>query len=130
MLPNTILVIDDQWSMQELARIVLRTAGYRVLLAGDLVTGLCLARTEHPDLVVVDKQLMPPGDAGLQQNLQLDPKTAAIPLIIITACPGEDAGAGPLSSGTMARLHKPFHPRELLLLVDRILQHKGLPIAV
>ena len=54
---HTILVIDDQWSMQELARIVLGAAGYRVLLASDAVTGLCLARTEHPDIAVVDDNI-------------------------------------------------------------------------
>ncbi|HEY3379399.1 MAG TPA: response regulator [Armatimonadota bacterium] len=127
---HTVLVIDDQWSMQELARIVLHTAGYRVLFASDAITGLCLARTEHPDLIVLDDHLTDQSGVGMLDQLRRAPKTATIPVIII-ATNATFPDAGNLASGMVSRyLRKPFHPPELLHLVDHIVQHHELPIAV
>jgi two-component system alkaline phosphatase synthesis response regulator PhoP len=127
-MPYTVLVIDDQWSMQELARLVLQAAGYRVLVAGDGATGLSLARTEHPDLLVLDLRM--PGMHGLDvlRSLQQDPQTARIPVIVITL---DDADrqlvSGLHPAGT---LHKPFRPPELLKAVRRVLPHKPMALAM
>ena len=80
-MPYTILVIDDQWSMQEYTRFVLQTAGHRVLLAGETVTGLSLARTEHPDAIIMDERLR---SRDMLLALRQDSHTATIPVILIT----------------------------------------------
>ena len=58
---KTILVVDDDPDVQALFRIHLGAAGYRVLLAGDGISCVALARQEAPDLVILDLGL-PAGD--------------------------------------------------------------------
>lgn len=126
----TVLVVDDQWSMQELARIVLQSAGYRVLLASDAATGLSLSRLEHPDIIVLDKQL--PGKAGLDllSELRHDPRTMCIPVLFISTEAVRARFAPELRTGTISTLHKPFHPPALLAAVKRILKRQAMPVAV
>ncbi len=127
---HTVLVIDDQWSMQELARIVLQTAGFRVLLAGDGATGLSLARTEHPDAILLDLRM--PGLDGLDvlRVLRQQAGTAEIPVLLITPDAGEEAQAAERRAGTAEILRKPFHPPELLRGVQNLLARPTLPVAM
>lgn len=121
---HTVLVIDDQWSMQELARIVLQKSGYRVLLASDGISGLSLARTEAPDCVVLDLCL--PGRASQEvlHGLRQSAHTALIPVVVITP----DGTQLPLAEepGTrkVSYLKKPFHPSALLLIISRLLRRR------
>ena len=118
---HTVLVIDDQWSMQELARVVLQTAGYRVLLAGDTITGLVLARMEQPSLLILDYSLLSVSAGHLLDALHDDPKSAPLPIVFIIN-PGDDPGrARAAAPARSACLRKPFHPAVLLQLVDRLL---------
>lgn len=123
---HTILVIDDQWSMQELARIVLQNAGYRVLSASDAITGLCLARTEHPDITLLDVQLSNFGGCNVLDELRQDPKTATMPVILITT-PKQQFRRKKASASC---LQKPFMPPDLLMMVDGMLHDDEVPIAV
>ena len=123
---HTVLVIDDQWSMQELARIVLQSAGYRVLLAGDGATGLSLARTQHPDVLVLDWHMLGMHGPDVLRGLHQDPHTAVIPVILITT----EACAMQLPLGVASCLQKPFHPQALLTVVDNVLRREEMPMAV
>lgn len=62
--PIRILVIDDDDSSLELAKRVAEHMGHTVLTAGDGVLGVALARSERPDLLLLDLRL--PGVTGLQ----------------------------------------------------------------
>jgi DNA-binding response OmpR family regulator len=105
-----------------LARITLDDPDYRILEAADGTTALTLARTEHPDLLVLD--WMMPGLTGIEvaHLLRQDPKTSAIPIILLTA-KGQvtDKEHGQMC-GTYAYLVKPFSPLELLEKVEAALQ--------
>ena len=122
MMQHTILVIDDQWSMQELARVVLQSAGYRVLLAEDGVTGLSLARTEHPDLIVMDLRMPEMNIADFLQGLRRDRDTTAIPVVLISSDSVEEHLLAGLKAGRMDYLRKPFPPPALLTVVKRALR--------
>ena len=125
----TVLVIDDQWSMQELARIILQAAGYHVLLAGDGSVGLSLARTQHPDILVLDMHM--PGMSGIEvlRNLRHQAKTANIPVVLISTREGCTEIPAGLRVGVCC-LQKPFTPQALLLVIDNMLNQDELPIAV
>lgn len=83
--PPTVLVVDDDPLSVELFAAHLVHANYRVLRAGGGAEGLALARTEHPDLIVLD--LMMPEMSGFEvvERLKEDPATAATPILIVTA---------------------------------------------
>jgi two-component system cell cycle response regulator DivK len=80
-----VLVIEDNAANMKLAAFLLQSAGHAVIAATDAELGLLLARDEHPDLILMDIQL--PGMDGLEATRQLkaDTRTAAIPVIALTA---------------------------------------------
>jgi two-component system, cell cycle response regulator DivK len=80
-----VLVVEDNPANMTLATFLLKSAGHTVLTATDAESGLTLARTEQPDLILMDIQL--PGMDGLQATglLKADEATRAIPVIALTA---------------------------------------------
>ena len=74
-----VLIIEDHPANMKLATFLLKNAGHEVLAAVDAETGLTMARSEQPDLILMDIQL--PGMDGLAATsiLKKDPSTAAIP---------------------------------------------------
>ena len=80
-----ILVVDDEPDALELIEFNLKQAGYEVATAMDGKTALNRARALQPALIVLD--LMLPEMDGMEvcKALRGDPKTAAIPIIIVTA---------------------------------------------
>jgi CheY-like chemotaxis protein len=121
----TVLVIDDQWSMLALARLVLQRAGYRVLLAGDAPTGLYLARAEQPDLVLVDIHLPGIDGPALIRRLRAEPATCDLPVVFITAGARADQPAEGARAGAVACLAKPFAAPVLVGLLERVLMRQA-----
>ncbi len=80
-----ILIVEDTPANMKLAVFLLQSAGHTALSATDAEAGLMLARTEQPDLILMDIQL--PGMDGLAATARLkqDETTRAIPVIALTA---------------------------------------------
>lgn len=121
----TILVVDDEENIVELARLYLSQEGYRVVSAGDGRRALELAQAERPDLVVLD--LMLPEVDGYEVCRQLR-RQSDVPIIMLTAR-GEDVDriVG-LEIGADDYMVKPFVPRELVARVRAVLR-RGSPAA-
>lgn len=124
-MPNEhILVVEDEEDILELLRYNLMKEGYRVtgVLSGE--EGLKAARSQPPDLIVLD--LMLPGIDGLTacRELKMDAKTRDLPIIILTA-KGEEADivAG-LELGADDYVTKPFSPRVLLARLRAVLRRR------
>ncbi|MBI3287780.1 MAG: response regulator transcription factor [Chloroflexi bacterium] len=115
----TILVVDDEENIVELARLYLSQEGYRVVSAGDGRRALELAQAERPDLVVLD--LMLPEVDGYEVCRQLR-RQSDVPIIMLTAR-GEDVDriVG-LEMGADDYMVKPFNPRELVARVRAVLR--------
>src|SRR6478672_2764739 len=113
---KTVLVVDDESKIVELARDYLEHAGFAVLTARDGPSALTAARTRHPDLVVLDLGL--PGLDGLDVTRQLragtSTGTANVPIVMLTA--RDDY------------LTKPFSPRELVARVRAVLRRADRPV--
>lgn len=124
-----ILVVDDEPGVLELVQYNLEEADFAVETAADGVLGLQLARDHLPDLVLLD--LMLPGLDGLEvcKLLRADSKTAAIPIIMLTAKATELDRVLGLELGADDYVTKPFSPRELLLRVKKRLHHTAAPEA-
>ena len=82
---HKILLVEDNAANMTLATFLLQSAGYEVIAANDAETGVSLARTQNPALILMDIQL--PGMDGLQATamLRADESTRDIPVIALTA---------------------------------------------
>jgi DNA-binding response OmpR family regulator len=116
---KTILVVDDERKIAELARDYLEHAGFAVRLAFDGEAGLAAARRDHPDLVVLDLGL--PGVDGLDVTRAIR-RDSNLPIIMLTARDDELDKLLGLELGADDYLTKPFSPRELVARVRAVLR--------
>jgi two-component system alkaline phosphatase synthesis response regulator PhoP len=119
---RTILVVDDEPGIVQIARDYLDRAGFRVITAGDGPSAIRLARAERPSLLVLD--LMLPGADGLDvtRALRQDPATRKLPIIMLTARVEEADRLIGLELGADDYITKPFSPRELVARVRAVLR--------
>ncbi|MGP2439293.1 SpoIIE family protein phosphatase [Streptomyces sp. JW3] len=115
--PARVLVADDNADMRAYLTRILRGSGYAVDTAGDGRSALRAARAGTPDLVISD--VMMPGLDGLQlvAALRTDPRTAAVPVLLLSARAGQEASIEGLRAGADDYLVKPFAAAELLARV-------------
>jgi two-component system alkaline phosphatase synthesis response regulator PhoP len=118
-MPKKILIIDDEPKIVEICRDYLHAAGFDILTSGDGIQGLALARSQKPDLVVLD--LMLPGMDGLDfcRSLQHE---SNMPIIMLTARIEETDKLIGLELGADDYMTKPFSPRELVARVRTVLR--------
>jgi two-component system alkaline phosphatase synthesis response regulator PhoP len=116
---QTILVVDDERQIAQIARDYLQHAGYSVITAGDGVEALALVRERQPDLVVLDLGL--PGLDGLDVAGRLR-REGSVPIIILTARVEESDRLIGLELGADDYITKPFSPRELVARVRAVLR--------
>ena len=124
MAQEQILVIEDEEDIVELIRYNLVQNGFRVTAATTGDEGLRQARNRIPDAIVLD--LMLPGLDGMEvcRELRRDDRTAAIPLIILTARAEEPGVIAGLELGADDYMAKPFSPRELVARVRALLRRR------
>ena len=116
---KTILYVEDNQFNRKIARDLLSRTTYRLLEAIDGEAGLVSARSERPDLIIMDIQLPKISGLDATRTLRTDPETAHIPVIVITsfALSGDEQKA--TDAGASAYLAKPYSPRELLQIIRR-----------
>jgi DNA-binding response OmpR family regulator len=116
--PTKALVIDDEAPIRLLCRVNLEAEGMDVVEAGDGEAGLELARSERPDVILLDV-MMPVLDGWqVAERLIEDERTKDIPIIFLTArAELRDRERG-LEAGGIAYVTKPFNPLELAVLVE------------
>jgi DNA-binding response OmpR family regulator len=116
-----VLVIDDEAPIRLLCRVNLEAEGMEVLEASDGPTGLERARTEAPDVILLD--VMMPGLDGwrVAEHLLEDSSTSSIPIVFLTARAEFRDRARGLDIGGVDYITKPFNPLELAPLVRDLL---------
>ena len=116
-----VLAIEDNPANMKLVSLLLQHAGHTVLSAVDAESGLTLARSERPDLILMDIQL--PGMDGMAATalLKQDPLTAAIPVIALTAMAMKEDQEKPRAAGCDAYIAKPLRYQELYEVMARLL---------
>lgn len=118
-----ILIVEDEAEAIEFVRVVLEREGYKVLSADNGVRGLEVMKQEKPDLVLLD--LMMPNFNGwdVYRAIKADNGLAKIPVIVLTAKPqGIDKEFGLQEANVDDYIIKPFHPRDLLKSIERVLK--------
>jgi two-component system, OmpR family, alkaline phosphatase synthesis response regulator PhoP len=116
---TTILVVDDESNLVELLDGYLAREGFQVLTAMDGLTALDLARTQQPDLVVLDVML--PGLDGVEVCRRLRHFSDAYVLMLTARAEEIDKLVG-LAVGADDYMTKPFSPRELVARVKALLR--------
>jgi DNA-binding response OmpR family regulator len=125
---RTILVVDDEPRIVELARDYLEHAGFTVVTASDGPAALAAVRSRRPDLVVLDLGL--PGLDGLDVTKQIRGglETTELPIVMLTARDDELDKLLGLELGADDYLTKPFSPRELVARVKAVLRRADRPV--
>ncbi len=118
-MPATILVVDDEKNIVQLARLYLNNEGFRVEAAHDGKQALEKAKALRPDLIVLD--IMMPEMDGLTVCKELR-KTSNVPVIILTARGDDIDKIVGLEVGADDYMSKPFNPRELVARVKAVLR--------
>jgi DNA-binding response OmpR family regulator len=119
-------VIEDEAKLARFLETGLTYEGYRVSVVGDGTAGLAAARTQNPDLVLLDWML--PEISGLEVCRQLRLTGDRVPVVLMTASDEVAARAAGLEAGADDYVVKPFSLQELLARIRIYLQHpKGSP---
>lgn len=116
---KTILVVDDEPQIAEIATDYLRLAGFDVITASDGVRALEAVRGRRPDLVVLDLGLPKLDGIDVARTLR---RESDLPIIMLTARVGEDDRLHGLEVGADDYMTKPFSPRELVARVRAVLR--------
>ena len=125
--PVTILLVDDEESIQKLLSFPLERAGFRVVHALDGEEALERFRAEDIDLVVLD--LMLPRLDGLEVCRRIRAEASAVPIIMLTARGEEVDKVLGLELGADDYITKPFSIREFMSRVRALLRRAQLPPA-
>jgi DNA-binding response OmpR family regulator len=117
-----ILIIEDDPSILRGLQLNLGMEGYVVRSAADGATGLAMARSEHPDLVVVDVML--PKLGGLEVVREIRAEDPELPVLILSAKGQETDKVAGLQLGADDYMVKPFGLKELLARIDALLRRR------
>ena len=122
-----ILAVDDESDSLDLICTMLLRAGFVVVSAANGAEALEIARTQRPDLIILD--VMIPDISGLEvlKKLKFDADTQKIPVLLLTALSKELDRIVGLELGADDYVVKPFSPQEVILRVKILLGLNQLP---
>lgn len=116
-----ILVIDDDSNIRFIVRFKLESDGYQVILANDGKEGVDAALEQQPDLIIVDIQMPVMDGFTALQALKAEPRTAHIPVVMLTARGQRLDELRGRELGAREFLNKPFSPRKLSEVISQLL---------
>ncbi len=116
-----VLVVDDQAQIVRLIQVNLQKEGFEVQTAADGVEAMKRVRERKPDLIILDV-IMPHKDGfEVLREIKEDEGLCDIPIIMLTVKTQNADIMHGLQEGAELYLPKPFHPKELVVLVRRVL---------
>jgi len=121
---NSILIVDDEPNYLVILSELLRDEGFEVFTASSGVEGLALVRDVDLDLVITDMQM--PGMDGLQLLQAIKKVNSDLPVIMITAFAQVDKAVAAMQAGAFNYLAKPFSNDELIVTINKAVQHYSL----
>ncbi len=119
---NKILIVDDDVSINELVRVNLELAGYKVVQAYDGVKGFALVKQEMPSVVILDVMMPDVDGFTVAKRIRQNEETKNIPIIMLTALSQLNDKVNGFNIGVDDYLVKPFEIEELLVRVRAILK--------
>lgn len=122
---STVLVCDNEEPLRALVRAALELTDCEIFEACDGDQSYELARSLHPDLIVLD--MMMPGRSGLEVLVELraEPELSQTPVLMLTARTQAADREAALEAGVDRFLTKPFSPLQLVSMVEELLAEQG-----
>jgi two-component system cell cycle response regulator DivK len=119
---KTILVVEDQEDNRQILRDLLGSAGFRMIEAHDGEEALTVARSERPNLILMDIQLPILDGYEATRSIKRDPELKHIPVIAVTsyALSGDEERAR--AAGCDGYVGKPYSTRHLLAKIGQFLE--------
>ena len=118
---KTIIIADDETHILNVLSIKLQNAGYNVVTAQDGEEAYRLACAHKPDLVITDYQMPKLSGIELCTRLRSTPATKDVPAVMLTARGFSLADRDTSQDNIREVITKPFSPREVLALVQKII---------
>ncbi|MBN1912069.1 MAG: response regulator [Pirellulales bacterium] len=119
---QTILVVDDDEVLADVLSRRLTQQGFEVRTADSGRDGLALARTEQPDLIVLDLRLPDMDGFAICEQLADSAETCNIPVIILSGMERPDIIRRSRSAGCCYFVRKPYDPNALLVLIRQAIR--------
>jgi|SRR5215471_5629916 len=120
----TILIVENEVSNRILIERVLSTRGYRCISASNGREALNILDNEHVDLILTDLSMPVLDGYRTTQLIRARPALANVPIVAVTAYALNDESEAAMHIGCTEYLTKPFKPRQLLEVVDRLLPER------
>jgi CheY-like chemotaxis protein len=120
----TILIIENEVSNRILIERVLSTRGYRCLSASNGQEALDILDREAVDLILTDLSMPVLDGYRTTQIIRARPNLAHVPIVAVTAYALNDENEAAMQIGCDEYLTKPFKPRQLLEVVERLLSQR------
>ena len=119
-MPTKILICDDEDVLRALIRATLSGDRYELVEARDGDESVELAKSERPDVILLD--MMMPGRSGLDvlSELRRDPELERVPVVMLTARTQESDRDAAVVAGAERYLAKPFSPARLAAVVEDV----------
>ena len=117
-----ILIVEDQEDLRSMVRDLLTGSDYSVIEAADGAAGIAMAKSEHPDLILMDIQMPVINGYEATRRIKADPANDGIPIIAVSsfAMKGDEEKAR--SAGCDHYVTKPYSPMQLLKIVRSLLE--------
>lgn len=122
-----ILIVEDEPAIAELLAFNVQQAGFTAIKAPDAEAAWQQIRKATPNLVLLDWMLPQTSGVVLAKQLRADPRTAEVPIIMLTARGDERDKVLGLESGADDYMTKPFSPRELMARIRAVLR-RNMPV--
>jgi len=124
---HKILIVDDDYETLRLVGLMLERQGYQIIAAQNGEIALQKARSDDPDLIVLDAMMPKMSGFEVARKLRANPETELTPIIMFTAKSQVEDKVEGLEAGADAYLTKPAQPRELVAQVKALLKRSRVP---
>lgn len=109
-----VLIIDDEWTIQQALQARLTAHGYRVQMAGDGPTGLAAAQSDCPDVILLDLRMPDMDGFEVLRRLRAEDSTSEVPVIFLTANIQDTVKERAKAAGAAGFLTKPYEASTVL----------------
>lgn len=119
-----VMVVDDSLTVRKITSRLLTREGYQAITAKDGIDGLQVMQETRPDVILLDIEMPRMDGFEFAKNVRGDPKTADIPIIMITSRTADKHRSRAMDIGVNVYLGKPFQEEELLGHITNLVKKK------